>query len=347
MSTDLIGGVLQIGIGVKNMPISRKWYADNLGFNAIALEEESVTHLMKVYTGDTSHERQAWVIMNMAGAGGLEVWQYLSRKPQFSQWPISLGDLGIFASIIGSPSPEVLYNSLQDVRWKSKYFKEEKTFLFCDPFGNYFQVKWQELLGKKLNNGVIGAIVDCSDLNRSIAFYENILGYQQISQHEKNPLAIFDGVNGSSHRLESALLKKPKGTIGGFSNFLGGSMIHLVQAKDLQPKKIYEGRFWGDPGFIHVCFDVTDMDQLKLHCERHGHSFTVDSFETENGKSFEMGKVMSRVAYIEDPDGTAIEFVETHKLPIIAGFTINFKKNGQRKNVPHWVLQLLSLRKVK
>ena len=41
-----------------------------------------------------------------------------------------------------------------------------------------------------------------------------------------------------------------------------------------------------------------------------GYSLTVDSNE-----SFDMGDAAGRFSYIEDPDGTLIEFVETHKLP--------------------------------
>jgi len=36
---------------------------------------------------------------------------------------------------------------------------------------------------------------------------------------------------------------------------------------------------------------------------------------------FDMGEAAGRFSYIEDPDGTLIEFVETHKIPI-------FKKLG-------------------
>ncbi|MCY7293718.1 MAG: hypothetical protein LH615_16190, partial [Ferruginibacter sp.] len=43
--------------------------------------------------------------------------------------------------------------------------------------------------------------------------------------------------------------------------------------------------FWGDCGFIHLCFDVLNMDGLKGHALSFGIEFTVDSensFEMEN-----------------------------------------------------------------
>ena len=44
--------------------------------------------------------------------------------------------------------------------------------------------------------------------------------------------------------------------------------------------------------------------------------------------SFDMGEAAGRFSYIEDPYGTLIEFVETHKVPIIKkiGWYINLKK---------------------
>ena len=58
------------------------------------------------------------------------------------------------------------------------------------------------------------------------------------------------------------------------------------------------------------------MAALKKECEDLGHPFTVDS-----ANSFDMGEAAGHFSYIEDPDGTLIEFVETHKIPI-------FKKIG-------------------
>ena len=30
----------------------------------------------------------------------------------------------------------------------------------------------------------------------------------------------------------------------------------LIQSLDRKPNKTYENRYWGDPGFIHLCFDI-------------------------------------------------------------------------------------------
>lgn len=353
MAKELIGGILQVGIGVADMPEARSWYHRKLHFSAQVLEERSVTDLMKSYTGGTGHERQAAVIMNMAGAGGLEVWQYLSRKPQLPERPPRIGDFGIFAVKIKTPDLGRTNKLLEmSVRSSpiSKSISEQSSFFFEDPFGNHFQaIQGDSYFSQpKLTSGIMGCIIGCKDLDVSIRFYTKVLGFELKAKHDIEVVEGYRGLSGGESRYRRAFLTKSESKIGGFSKFLGGVEIELVQAMDYQGVPMYENRYWGDPGFIHVCFDVRDMDQIKAHCQNHGYDFTVDSHETERGQSFKMGNVSSRVAYINDPDGTAIEFVETHRVPLIPalGLAINLQGKKSRKNFPNWVLKLLALKRV-
>ena len=86
------------------------------------------------------------------------------------------------------------------------------------------------------------------------------------------------------------------------------------------------------------------MKLLKQECAEAGFPFTVDS---EN--SFDMGKAAGHFSYIEDPDGTLIEFVETHKVPIIKklGLYLNLKNRNPDKNLPDWLVKLLGLSTIK
>ncbi len=354
MAKELIGGILQVGIGVEDMPEARGWYHRNLHFSAQVLEEHSVTELMKAYTGGVGHERHAAVVMNMSGAGGLEVWQYLSREPQQPVSPPRLGDFGVFAVKLKTPDLGRT-NKLMEMRIRATPISTDisgKPTYFChDPFGNAFQV----IEGKhyfshpKMTSGVFGCIIGCKNLEKSIEFYTNILGFELREKREAEVVESFKDLSGGESKYRRAYLTKPVSDIGGFSKFLGETEIELVQAVDYEGVPMYKDRYWGDPGFIHVCFDVRDMEAIKKHCESVGHPFLVDSYETERGQSFNMGNVMSRVAYINDPDGTAIEFVETHKVPLIPalGLAINLQKKKTNKNVPDWVLKLLALKKVK
>ena len=155
---------------------------------------------------------------------------------------------------------------------------------------------------------------------------------------------------GGDSRLRRVLLTHSKPREGGFSPLLGDSRIELVEVKDRIPQKIYKDRFWGDPGFMHLCFDIQGMSALKEECMQKGFEFTVDSHVKHNeSNSFDMGEAAGHFSYIEDPDGTLIEFVETHKVPIIKklGWYINLRKRNPHKPLPNWLIKALSYNRVK
>ena len=86
------------------------------------------------------------------------------------------------------------------------------------------------------------------------------------------------------------------------------------------------------------------MSEIKTSCENLGHPFTVDS-----ANSFDMGEAAGHFTYVEAPEGTLIEFVETHKIPIIKkiGWYLDLIKRGQTKPLPKWFFKLLaSTRKI-
>jgi len=120
---------------------------------------------------------------------------------------------------------------------------------------------------------------------------------------------------------------------GPFSQWIGGSQLELVQAQDRAPKKLFEGRFWGDMGYIHLCYDIQGMAAMKARCAGAGHPFTVDSSD-----SFDMGEAAG-----------LIEFVEAHKIPILKklGWYLDLRKRDPAKPLPKWMLKALSLNRKK
>jgi hypothetical protein len=80
-----------------------------------------------------------------------------------------------------------------------------------------------------------------------------------------------------------------------------------------------------------------------------GFPFTVDTKKSRDGNSFDMGEAAGHFSYIEDPDGTLIEFVETHKVAILKklGLYLNLRKRDPHKALPKWMLRTLSFSRVK
>jgi catechol 2,3-dioxygenase-like lactoylglutathione lyase family enzyme len=176
-------------------------------------------------------------------------------------------------------------------------------------------------------------------MERSIEFYRNVLGYNRIQSDHTSRVAEYGGAE-----YRRVLLRTEHPRRGAFSRLLGDTEIELVYRIDNTAKQIFKNRYWGDLGFIHVCFDVNDMQALKASCMQHNAAFTVDSAE-----SFDMGAAAGHFAYIEDPDGTLIEFVQTHKLPIMKklNWYLDLRKRASMKPLPDWMLGAMRFSRVK
>ena len=84
------------------------------------------------------------------------------------------------------------------------------------------------------------------------------------------------------------------------------------------------------------------MAAVKAQTEALGHPFVCDS-----GTDFGMGDADGHFTYVEDPDGTLIEFVETFKIPIAKklGLYLNLKNKDDHKSLG--ILKLLRFAKIK
>ncbi|MCK5170054.1 MAG: VOC family protein, partial [Bacteroidales bacterium] len=229
----------------------------------------------------------------------------------------------------------------------------ENHFFVKDPYGNIFQVVEETDWFKKTNKltgAIAGAIIGVTDIENACKVYSDILGYDEVVYDKEEVFNDFSAFPGGDKKFRRVLLKSSKKRQGSFSKLLGESSIELIQVLDREPKKIFKDRFWGDLGFIHLCYDISGMEALKQDCESKGFPFTVDSSVKHNeDNSFDMGEAAGHFSYIEDPDGTLIEFVETHKVPILKkfGWYLNMKKRDPLKPLPNWMLNALALNKVK
>jgi catechol 2,3-dioxygenase-like lactoylglutathione lyase family enzyme len=180
-------------------------------------------------------------------------------------------------------------------------------------------------------------------MEKAIAFYSNILGYSEMVTDNTDVFTSYSSLPGGNNLVRRVVLKQKNNLVGGFGELLGPSQLELIQLMEKEPKKIFENRLWGDLGYIHLCFDVQGIDELREKCSQYGHAFTVDS-----AKGFDMGDAAGHFSYIEDPDGTLIEFVETHKVPILKklGLYINLKKRNRHKVLPRWIINMLSLQRI-
>ena len=354
----IISGIQQIGIGVTNLKEAWMWYREHFGMDVRVFEENAVAELMLPYTGGKPQKRHAALALNLMGGGGFEIWQYTERVPQAPKKEVQLGDLGINAAKIKSGDVQSAHATFkarnQQVEEVAKDPAGNELFYIKDPYSNIFQVisgnSWFRTKEKKLTGATYGAMIGVSNIDKAKRLYSGILGYDDVVYDEEGSFEDLKPLPGGDSTFRRTLLKPSKRFFGSFSRLFGPSQIELLEVKDRQPKKIYEGRQWGDLGFIHLCYDVIGMDVLRKECSEKGFPFTVDSSANEQHvNTFDMGEAAGHFSYIEDPDGTLIEFVETHKLPILKklGWNVNMRKRPAEAEVPNWVLKALKFNKVK
>ncbi|MEQ9308028.1 MAG: VOC family protein [Balneolaceae bacterium] len=351
----VISGIQQIGIGNPNVEEATEWYRKYFGMDIKVFDDSATADLMLPYTGGKPHDRRAILTLSMRGGGGFEIWQYTSRTPVAPSFEPQLGDLGINIAKIKSIDVKETYEQFNGAGLNVLTSLKENpagdlNFFVEDLNGNIFNVVkglgWFKKKERKTTGGVSGAIIGSTDIDKSMTLYSDILGYDEVVYDESDSFADFDGLPAGDQKYRRVLLRHSEPRKGGFSKVFGPTEIELVQCLDgrRKPKLIFENRYWGDLGFIHLCFDVQGMDVLKEECENAGFNFTVDS-----ANSFDMGEAAGRFTYIEDPDGTLIEFVETHKVPIAKkiGLYVDMTKRDPKKDLPSWMLHALALSRMK
>ncbi len=350
MKKNLVG-IQQIGIGLKNAREGWKWYRKVFGMDIKVFEDTAVAELMLHYTNDQVCERYAALAMNMEGGGGFEVWEHTGMEPKPPVFDTRLGDCGIYICKMKTRDIERSYklHNEMGVEILSELTSGQdgsRHYYIRDPFDNLFEVVEAQEHYKKQKSptgGVYGAVIGVSDIDKAMDVYAGILEYEDVICDETGQFEEWAKLPGGEQDYRRVVLgHKPRK--GPFSKLLGPSRIELVQALNRKPGHIFKDRIWGELGYIHLCFDVKGMDHLEKECREKGYPFTVNS-----ANSFDMGETAGQFSYISDPDGTPIEFVEAHKLPIIKklGWFMDLKKRGPEKSLPNWMINTLQFRRVR
>ena len=349
-----INGIQQLGIGVTNVEEAWKWYREHFSMDILMFEEEAVAELMLAHTDGKPRARYAVLALNMRGGGGFEIWQHTGKAPEAIKFELQLGDLGINIGKIKTDAVESAYKRYKDsgLDLLTEIHMDpvgNRHFYLKDIYGNIWEVKNNEDVFRKeksVNGGVLGTVIGVENIEESLKVYQDILEYDEIVYDKTGIFDDFKGIPGGDKEFRRVLLRHSDTKQGAFSPFFGESVIELVQVLNREPKDIYKDRIWGDPGFIHLCFDINGMDAFRDKSKSLGHPFTVDSARAMD--TFDMGDAAGNFSYIQAPEGTLIEFVETHKIPLVKkiGWYIDFRKRGNHP-LPNWMLKMFRFKRVK
>lgn len=352
-STWINGGLQQIGIGVKHNELMWDFYRTQFNFDISMFDEIGSADVMAPYMGNRVWERHAVFAINLNGGAGMEFWQYTNRNPVGLSQEITLGHFGILATYIRCKNIHKIYEHLlhQNIEVSQiSYAPDGSARCFVrDIESNWIcLVETNEgwfLLPKTHNaihyGGVCGALVGVSCMDKSIEFYKTICGYDEIVYDETDAFSDFDVLNGQQEVRRVGLCRSSPNR-GTFAPLLSQSILELVEAKKKKLSHVFKNRYWGDIGFIHLCFDMRGMDEFKQYCADRDYPFTIDT-----GEEFSMDDASGRFAYLEDPDGTLIEFVEVFKMPILPkyGIVLDITKRAMGKPLPSFMIKALRYRK--
>lgn len=352
MDKKLIYGIQQIGVGVDSADKAFEWYATRLGSDVSVFEDDNEATYMAPYMGGKPRKKRAILALNMQGGSGYEFWQFSERTPKRSEPKVELGDFGITITKIKSRDIQKSYDRLKGlgVKMLSSINEEpdgKKSFYIEDPYDNILCVKeynsWYSLNGCDVG-GPYSCVIGVSNIDQSLKLYSDILGYEKVVYDKSGTFDDLKDLPNGKGKFRRILLSHHPDRKGGFSKLFGESQLELIQSLDSTPKKIFEGRYWGDIGFIHLCFDIRNMNALVKECADKNFPFRVLSAE-----SFDMGDANGHWGYIEDSDGTLVEFVETHKVPLIKklNLNINLKNRDPNKPLPNWMIKAMSMKRVK
>ena len=131
-----------------------------------------------------------------------------------------------------------------------------------------------------------------SDLDRSIAFFTEVLGFEIVNRAHRDPnlISSITGISGAD--IEVAYIQGP------------GHRLELIQYPGPSDRRQVESRPC-DSGFAHVAYDVDDVDAAVIASAYHqvlpiGEVTIIDKGPNAGRK----------VVYLRDRDGVTIEYIE-------------------------------------
>ena len=135
--------------------------------------------------------------------------------------------------------------------------------------------------------------VTVSDMDRSLAFYCDLLGLKEVERHRLEGENISKMAGKESVVMEVVRLVAPE---------TEGMEIDLQQY--LEPEGQVSNAKLGDVGHSHFCFGVPNLAQAYEELSEKGVKFVSEPV------SFDLGWAIVHVVFFEDPDGYILELMQ-------------------------------------
>ena len=135
--------------------------------------------------------------------------------------------------------------------------------------------------------------VTVSDMDRSLAFYRDTLGLQEVERHRLDGEGISKMADKEAVMMDVVRLVAPE-TKG----------IEIDLQKYLQPAGKVSDAKLGDVGHSHICFGVPNLMQAYQDLSEKGVKFVSEPIR------FDLDWTVVHVVFFEDPDGYVLELMQ-------------------------------------
>jgi catechol 2,3-dioxygenase-like lactoylglutathione lyase family enzyme len=175
----------------------------------------------------------------------------------------------------------------------------EYQFVYCrDPEGNLVEIGSSGAGSSQLFGGAWSTGVAVSDIERSLAFYRDFLGFNVVADvHESFSGKVDEVTRTAGARVRSCLL-----SAGGE----GEGMIELFETLTPRGRSLPFAALWGDFGHLQVAFNCDDVERTAGDLLEAGADLLCSPKVMDAGPDHPDPGVF---VYARDPDGIPVEFV--------------------------------------
>jgi catechol 2,3-dioxygenase-like lactoylglutathione lyase family enzyme len=271
---DTILGIDHVGLGVRDMKRMTSFYADVFGLEIVASIPEGDHPAIRGLLRSPTAVHSSCLLASRAGGLTLALFQQVDPPPRPIRSDHRYGDIGVA---------------------KLRFFVADlHGFSYVsDPEGNLIELsnapKPPSGAGPVLSS--VGVAV--TDLDRSLAFYRDVLGLdtmlQTPNEHFSGLLDEVTGHPGATAR--SCVLGSSKGR----------GVLELVEVTKPRGRSIPFGTQWGDFGYLQLCLYATTGERLtaQVAAERLD---VILPLQTVDDPDFP-----AQFMYLRDPDGIPVE----------------------------------------
>jgi catechol 2,3-dioxygenase-like lactoylglutathione lyase family enzyme len=318
----MINALQHVGQGVRDVDTTYGFYKKHFGFKVKLNDLTIASKEMAAVIGSVETMRMMMAV-NAKGGGIIELIEHKSKPIKPFPEEGGYGDYGVLEVGYGVDNIDEVVTDFEangarfltrvcDLelengrRWRYAYLR--------DPDGLPLQLTEDVSPGntgaaRPAVRGVTHVGIGVSDLARSKEFYGAALGFDHVLYEHDGRMPEMDAVTGEARPMRMAILERSAPACGPLAELLPRGVVKLFEVPGRNGKHLYDGRCWGDIGCMEVCLDVSDLMATVASMQQQGIEIYLPPVKINMGSGSR-----GLVAYVRDPDGTTIEFVEVQSI---------------------------------